>query len=445
MKVACLIPSFGEDFVKSARWFTRSRGRVQRHPDYFLTAVAVLERVGHEVLFIDAAAQNLSKLETIKKIMNYNPDMVVIFCTTPTIYDDSTYARYFKEFDIKVVLIGQHVTAVPPDGYLVIRGEYDYALLDVCNDKPIRKELADVNTLPFPAWHHINPYDYHDAGKLHPFITLISGRGCFGQCTFCVNTNLMYGRKLRMRRPEPVVDEMEYDLKMFPKLREIMFETDTFTADPAHVKGVCNEILRRKLDVTWSCNVRTDMDLSLLPLMKKAGCRMLMEGPESGSQKLLNNIRKGITVEQTKRLVKRANELGFIQHGCFMIGLPGETKETAKKTIELAKSLPFDTIQITGLVSYPGTPIYEWAKENGYLVPKDWNEFVSPEGEQSTVLNYPNFSKEDIDFYIDKGLKEFYFRPKQILRMALNIRNIGDIKRKLFGLKSFINYKRKVK
>jgi len=250
----------------------------------------------------------------------------------------------------------------------------------------------------------------------------------------------MYGRKLRMRRPELVVDEMEYDMRMFPKLREIMFETDTFNADPNHVRGICNEILDRGLDITWSCNVRMDMDLDLLPLMKKAGCRMLMEGPESGCQSILNNIRKGITLNNIRKLVNRAHELGFIQHGCFMIGLPGETKKEADQTIKLAKSLPFDTIQITGLVAYPGTPIYNWAKKKGYLVPKNWGEYVSREGEQVTVVSYPNFTKEEIDYYIDKGLKEFYFRPKQILRMLFNIRNWGDVKRKAFGLKSLLNY-----
>ena len=126
-----------------------------------------------------------------------------------------------------------------------------------------------------------------------------------------------------------------------------------------------------------------------------------------------------------------------------MIGAPGETRETALETIEFAKSLPLDTIQISGICVYPGTPLYDWAKENNYLTAKDWRDWISKDYEQVTLLDYPQLSKQEIDELIDKGLKEFYMRPGQMLRMAANMKSIGDVKRKFFGLRSYIDYLKK--
>jgi radical SAM superfamily enzyme YgiQ (UPF0313 family) len=250
----------------------------------------------------------------------------------------------------------------------------------------------------------------------------------------------MEGEKLRMRDPELVVDEIEYDFSLFPYLREVMFETDTFTASPNHVEGVCREILKRSLKITWSCNCRTDVDLKLLPLMKQAGCRMLMVGFEFGTQEALDAVRKGTTLEQSVRLAKEAQRLGFTVHGCFMFGAPGETMESALRTIEFAKSLPMDTVQFSGICAYPGTEIYQQARENDSLVPNTWREWVDENWEQATVLDYPGLSKEEIDNLIDIGLRQFYLRPKQMLRMALAVRSPDDLKRKLFGFMNFSRY-----
>lgn len=467
-RISIIIPSYGKDFSKSARWYTRARSRCLRHPEYLLTAVAVLEKNGFECQFIDATTNNLSEKETVRKVMKFNPEMVVIYCTTPSIYSDIHCGSVIKQKNKKIltVLIGPHVSALPKESLkidknidVIAYGEYDYTLLDLADKKPFNKIsgivyrrnrkiytnkprslIENLDELPFPAWHHVKIEDYPDPGKLYPFITLISGRGCPNYCTFCVNTPIMYKRELRLRSAKNVVDEIEYDLKLFPQLQEIMFETDTFTISHKHVREVCNEILRRGLKIKWSCNVRVDIDISLLPLMKKAGCRMLMIGYESGVQRCLNSVCKGVTIEQSRKFTEAAAKLGFILHGCFMFGFPDETKEEARQTIEFAKNLPLDTIQASGIVAYPGTPIYKWAKKNGYLVPKDWTEWVSSNLEQITVLSYPQFTKAEIDEYIDKALKEFYLRPKQILKMLLNMRSISDLKRKIFGFKSYLEY-----
>lgn len=466
-KVLVLNPSFGEDFCRSARWAARSRGRVQRHPDWLLTATAVLEEAGHDVRFIDAAARNMPLEEVLAQVGGFAPELAVLHTTTPSIDGDVRCAAGIKEATGAVtVLVGPHVTALPGETLreagggvdAVARGEYDYTLRDVASGAPLERVAGlshlqggevlhnpdrpplDVRELPFPAWHHVKPEWYYDAGKKFPFLTLISGRGCPGRCTFCRDTGVMYGRQVRLRDPGQVADEIESDLSRFPRLQEIMFETDTFTAVPSHVTGVCKELLRRDLRISWSCNVRVDLDPELLPLMKRAGCRMLMIGFEFGTQEALDAVRKGITLEQSRSFAAEAHRLGFVLHGCFMIGAPGETEESAQETLRFARSLPLDTIQVSGVCVYPGTELFQWAVREGHLAAGSWRDWVSEDLEQTSLLDYPQLSKERMNALVDEGLRSFYLRPKQILSMALSIRSAADLKRKLYGLRSFADY-----
>jgi anaerobic magnesium-protoporphyrin IX monomethyl ester cyclase len=470
MNVAILNPSFGENFVRVARWAAKSRGRVQRHPEYLLTAAQVLLDAGHNVIFVEAAARNMTPEESYAVIEDFKPELLIIHATTPSIYNDIDQARVLKDkTGCRVAFVGQHASAEPENTFnigknvvdYICRHEYDYTVRDIADQhdpktiqgltwfdgqqvitNPNRPQI-NVNELPFPAWQLIEPEWYPDGGKKFPFLTLITGRGCNNGCTFCRDPQLMYGYKLRNRTAKSVVDEMEYDLKIHPQVREIMFETDTFAADRHHVIEVCEEIMRRGLHkkISWSCNMRVNTDLDLLPLMRKANCRMLMTGFEFGHDEGLKAVNKGgVNVEMAKDYAVKANELGFTIHGCFMIGAPGETPQSAQKTIDFAKSLPLDTVQITGVASYPGTSLYKWAKENDYLRANDWREWLNAEKEQRTLLSYPQMSSEQIDEYIDKGLKQFYLRPKQMWNMFISIRSVGDLLRKLHGFKAFADY-----
>jgi radical SAM superfamily enzyme YgiQ (UPF0313 family) len=470
MNISILNPSFGDNFVRVARWAAKSRGRVQRHPEYLLTAAQVLIDAGHNVQYVEAAARNFTPEQSYDIVCGHQPQLLVIHATTPSIYNDIEQARIIKSrTGCKVAFIGQHASAEPDNTFhigkgvvdYILRHEYDYTLRDLANGigdainlgmswvkngtvihNPHRPSL-DVNELPFPAWHLIEPEWYPDGGKKFPFLTLMTGRGCNNGCTFCRDPQLMYGYKLRNRAAMKVVDEMEYDLKLHPQIREIMFETDTFAADAEHVRTVCNEIMRRGIHkkISWSCNMRVDTDLEVLELMRESNCRMLMTGFEFGYDEGLLAVNKGgVNTAMARRYAQTAHKLGFTIHGCFMIGAPGETKETAQQTIDFAKSLPLDTIQITGVASYPGTSLYKWAKENSFLRANDWREWLNAEKEQRTLLSYPQFTSQDIDEYIDKGLKEFYLRPKQMWQMLISIRTVGDLLRKLYGFKAFVDY-----
>lgn len=247
MRVSVIIPSYGEGFSKSARWYTKSRSRCFRHPEYLLTAVAVLEKAGYEIQFIDATTHNISEKSLVNSVINFDPKLVVVYCTTPSIYSDIHHAYEIKSRNkkIKTVLIGPHVSALPEETIkidkaidMVAYGEYDYTLLDIANEKSVSKIsgiayrkgnriiknkprplIENLDELPFPAWRHIKIEDYPDPGKLYPFITLITGRGCPNYCTFCVNTPLFFKRKLRLRSAKSIVDEIEYDLKLFLKYK----------------------------------------------------------------------------------------------------------------------------------------------------------------------------------------------------------------------------------
>lgn len=471
MKVAILNPMFGKDFTKSARWFARSRGRVQRHPDYLAYAAGVIKEAGHELLFVDCQAKNLPSEEFVTDLKRFAPDMVVCQTSTPSIYTDIESARLFKEATGALsVFVGSHSSAVPDE---VLRtadgavdacalGEFDYTLRDLAAGTALkdcaglawwdsgevlrtadRPYIEDLDEMPFPAWDHLDIYDYRDGAKLYPFLTSITGRGCRYRCSFCQIPQVMNGHRYRTRSVENVVDEMERNLKLFPDLREIMFEDDTLTMRIARDRLIelCEEIIRRDLPLSWSANARVDLnDYETLQLMKRSGCRMLCVGFEFGDQKVLNNVKKGTTIEQMYTFAENAARAKLRIHGCFMFGGPGETMDTARKTIEMSQALKIDTAQFTGVVAYPGTTYFDWAKQGGHLIPEDWRDWVDADFEQQGVVELPDLSKDQINALIDEGLRSFYLRPQQMWRMAVNIRDFADVKAKLHGLKSFLGY-----
>lgn len=462
---------FGKDFTKSARWFAKSRGRVQRHPDYLCSAAAVVRAAGHAVFFLDAQAKNLPTEALLPRLKSFGPDLIVLQATTPSIDADIAAALSCKEATHAItVLVGSHVSAEPVDTLdcadgavdAVAIGEYDYTLRELaggvamkdclglawrdggrvtCNAR--RPLIEDLDALPYPAWDFIDVRDYYDAGKLFPFLTLISGRGCYGRCSFCQLPQVMTGRSYRARGIDNVLGEIAYDRKSFPNLQEIMFEDDTLVsrAGRARLTQLCEEMIRRKVNISWSGNARVDCnDFETLRLMKRAGCRMLCVGFEFGDRRILDNVEKGTTLEQMRTFAENAYRARIRVHGCFMFGGPGETAESARKTIELAQRLKIDTAQFSGMVAYPGTSFYTWARDNDCLIPRRWRDWVDDNLEQCATVRCPGLSAEQINAFVDEGLRKFYLRPAQMWRMVRNIRSWADVKAKWHGLRSFLGY-----
>ncbi len=473
MKILFLNPSYGRGFCKTARWFAKSRTREQRHPDYISTAIAELERDKHACKFIDGAARDISFAETKKIFKDFKPDMVVINATTPSIDSDLTYAKMCKEElsgRVITVVIGAHASAEAEDtikrakGCLdaVARREYDWTLKDIASGNefssiqgisysengniirnPDREFIQDLDKLPFPAWRHINPNDYYSPAKRNPFLTLITGRGCEGKCVFCLFPQVMYGNQYRYRSPENVLDEIEYDIRLFPGLKEIMFEDDTFTLIKyiLRLEKICKGIIDRNIKISWCCNARPEiLDVSLLKLMKKAGCRMMCVGFESGDDIILVNLKKGISTSRMRSFAVLSREAGISVHGCFVIGSPGETPVSVNRTIKFASSLPIDTVQFSGLCAYPGTEFYNWCKENSYIIAKDWKEWVDERKEQRAIIDYPSLSCSAMNKAVDRALYSFYLRPGYIFSQVMRPKSFHDIKARLKGLLQFGRY-----
>lgn len=474
MKVLLINEPFVRDFCRTQRWAARTRGRVLRAPDWLAYATAVLEKHGHEAKLVDMVANNQTKDDLRALVKREEPNFVVLDSTTPSIYSDIECAHIIKGelgSKVRVIMVGPHISVLPEETLMEARGaidvgcmgEYDYTVKEVAESyqtlekirgiayyqdgdvflNPPRPFIENLDELPFPAWHHLDLMKYFDGGKLYPYIDIISGRGCPNRCTFCLWPQLMHGSRYRLRSPANVADEIEYDIKLLPRILkggEFFFEDDTFTADKERAIQLCEEIISRKLKITFSVNARADSaDFSMFRIMKRAGCRELLVGFESGSQEILDVVNKNITIGQSYKFMELAKKAGLEVHGCFVIGLPGETEETAKKTIDFALALGCNTIQFSGATPFPGTALFNQARAQGWLKTSNWSMWLQ-NGEQKGLIQYPDFSEERINYYVDFGLRKFYLRPMYMLKFLFATKNKADLYRKLRGAINYIKY-----
>jgi radical SAM superfamily enzyme YgiQ (UPF0313 family) len=257
-------------------------------------------------------------------------------------------------------------------------------------------------------------------------MAMLTSRGCQYKCVFCSKS--VFGSRLRFQSPERIVGEIRYLKERF-KVREIAFYDDTFTIKKERTLRLCKEL--KDLDILWSCETRVNLvTKDLLMEMKKAGCYMIAYGIESGNQNILNNLRKGITLNQIKHAIEATHEVGIQSIGYFMIGSPGETPQTIRETIDLARTLPLDFAQFSLTVPFPGTELYN------FYPSKNWDYFVyaSLKSCSMPVLETEVLSKEELLEWNARAYKEFYFRLSYIWKRFLSIRCLGDIKTNLKGL-----------
>ena len=251
--------------------------------------------------------------------------------------------------------------------------------------------------------------DYYNGYMLHPYMSLYTGRGCKSRCTFCLWPQTISGHRYRFRSIENVIGEITWARDNFPEIKEFFFDDDTLTDNKENVEALARGL--GKLGVTWSCNAKANVPYETLKIMKDNGLRLLLVGYESGNQKILHNIKKGILVEKARQFTRDCHELGIVIHGTFILGLPGETKETIEETIQYAQELNPKTIQVSLPAAYPGTFLYNQAMENGWLIAEDGHQLVSADGVQNSVLEYPHLTSAEIFEAVDTFYKRFYFRP----------------------------------
>jgi anaerobic magnesium-protoporphyrin IX monomethyl ester cyclase len=450
MKILALNPPFYPKFSRTSRSPGVTHSGTIYYPFWLASAVGVLEKNNFEVKFIDAPANGLNLDQVAKIAKEFGPKLIIIETSTPSIENDIKVLNRLKdETNAFCILTGTHVSAVPIETIkksvkidAVARKEYEYIVRDLANalknnidistvkgityrkdgnilNAPDMPPIENLDELPFVSKvykKHLNVKNYFFAASLYPMLMLQTGRGCPNRCFFCNYPQVFTSHRYRLRSAENVVAEFEYITKNLPEIREIGIEDDTMTANPERVRKICKMLIEKGINkkLKWYANTRVNLDYETMLLMKQAGCHLLIVGYESGVQEILNNAKKGITLDQSRKFAENARKIDLFVHGCFMIGLPGETKETINKTIKFAKELSPDTAQFFPLMPYPGTEAYKWAKESGYLTVEKYENWLKDDGQHNTVISLPNLSSENLVKACDRARKEFYLRPTYI-------------------------------
>lgn len=432
-------PSFeGFDGGAGSRYQAKREVKSFWYPTWLAQPAALMP--GSRLL--DAPADGLSVEAALAIAKDY--ELVVIHTSTPSFPMDARFAERLKARnpDTIVGMVGAKV-AVDPAGSLnaapavdwVAREEFDYTCRDVAegrpypeilglsfrdedgavNHTPPRPLIENMDELPFvsPVYRRdLNLQNYFIGYLKHPYVSLYTGRGCRSKCTFCLWPQTVGGHRYRVRSPEHVIEEVRWIKEHMPEVREIMFDDDTFTDFRPRVEEIARGLGR--LGVTWSCNAKANVPYETLKIMKENGLRLLLVGYESGDDQILHNIKKGLRTDIARRFTEDCRKLGITIHGTFILGLPGETRETMEKTIRFAKEINPHTIQVSLAAPYPGTALYREAVAKGWLEENAAANLVNGEGVQLAAISYPHLSKEEIFHGVERFYKRFYFRPSKI-------------------------------
>jgi radical SAM superfamily enzyme YgiQ (UPF0313 family) len=420
---------------------------VHSHPPFIPLGLAYLgavaEREGHEVVVIDCQAEKLSYEGFRKRIEQTLSDVIGVTATTLLYKSAMKLITIAKQVQPQAVTMlgGSHGTFWDenalneyPSLDIVVRREGETTFTELLNrlqtknninnvlgitfrsnegtvvSNPDRPFIEDLDALPFPA-HHLLPLDaLKRMGKI--LFPLITSRGCVYWCDFC-STVRMFGRGYRMRTPKNVVDEMEMIHNKYG-VNQVTFYDDAFTVNRERVLKICEELHTRRLDMTWDCGTRVDMvDRELLKTMHDAGCIAVWLGVESGSEAILGAMNKRIKLDQTRLAYKTAHEVGLMTIANTVLGFPGETEQTARETINFVKELNPDDVGFYVATPYPGTPMYEQVKKNGWLRVTDFNKYDTA----GPTFETPWLSMEKLADIRYKAYQEFYLRPAYVLKM----------------------------
>ena len=431
-------PSFdGFDGGAGSRYQARREIRSFWYPTWLAQPAALV--AGSKL--VDAPAHGLGLAEIARTAGDY--DLAVLHTSAPSFASDVKTIEALKSVnrDLKVGMIGAKV-AVDPSGSLgastaldfVAGNEFDFTIKELAEGRdwsriaglsyrdangrivhnPARPVLENMDALPFvsPVYKRDLTIERYFIGYLkHPYLSLYTGRGCKSRCTFCLWPQTVGGHRYRTRSVGHVVEEIAWAQKAFPQVKEFFFDDDTFTDDLPRAEAIARELGR--LGVTWSCNAKANVPRGTLQVMRDNGLRLLLVGYESGNQQILINIKKGMRVEFARRFTRDCHDLGITIHGTFILGLPGETKETIEQTIRFATEINPHTIQVSLAAPYPGTYLHRQALENGWLDNAN-AELVDTHGVQIAPLHYAHLSHTEIFDSVETFYRRFYFRRSKI-------------------------------
>jgi len=373
-------------------------------------------------------------------------ELLVLFTSSLGLKVDLKIAEMMKDTNpkLKVAFVGPPVTVDPETVLrnsavdLIVRREFDHQIAGYATGTPIeelpgvsfRKHddivhnpesgvVENLDELPWVTKTYKRDLDvtrYNVPFLRHPFVSLYTSRGCPAMCTFCLWPQTHSGHRWRLRSSDDVAAEVRYALDAFPDIKEIFFDDDTFNYRKTRTLELCSKL--KPIGFTWSCTSRVTTDYETLKAMKEAGCRLLIVGYESGDPQILKNIKKGATVEMAVRFTENCKKLGLTIHGDFIIGLPGETRVTIQKTIDFAKRLDTETIQVSIAHALPGTELHRYGTENGLIS----ISMADDAGHQLPNITYAGLDEAELVDAVERFYGDYYFRPRvawRVVRKAL--------------------------
>ncbi len=439
-------------------------------PPIGLAIVAsLLEKAGHQVRVVDADAEPPEHA----LVAAADADWVGLSAVTPTIRSALTLARQLKEAHPKLTLVlgGPHATLLPqqtlekaPDIDILVRGEGEETAVELARaleqrttlegikgvsfrqegrivHNPDRPFLAGLDSLPLLPYDKLplRRYRPHPPyGRALPFAALLTTRGCPYNCTFC--SKPVFGRRFRVQSAERVLEDIA-ELKSRYGVREIAFYDDTFTVDRKRSIALAEGMVQRGLKLHWTCGTRVNLvDRELLRLLKKTGCYAISYGVESGDQGILDNLKKGTTLEQGAEAIAMTREAGIYTIGYFMIGSPGETPETIAKTLRFAKALKVDFAQFAITMPFPGTELHDmYIKDKGSEPPWEGYMYATAARHLAPVFETDLLSRNDLQAWVSRAYREFYLRPSYVWQSLRRCMSWGDLKVNARGLFMFMD------
>lgn len=466
MKTLFLNPPSYEGFDGGAgsRYQARREVRSFWYPTWLAQAAALVPGS----TLIDAPADELSLDDVIGRSGGH--ELVILHTSTPSVDQDAKTAAALKAAlpGVRIGFVGAHTMVLPEETLraaaavdFVTTGEFDYAVRDIAagadfaDVRGIAYRTADggiARTAPQPPIHDLDEFPYvtdvyhrhltiehYYIGYLqHPYVSLYTGRGCRSRCTFCLWPQTIAGHTYRTRSPEHVIAEMAHAQKLFPEVKEFFFDDDTFTDDRPRAEAIARGLGR--LGLTWSCNAKANVPYETLKVLKDNGLRLLLVGFESGNQHILNNIKKGTRIDRARQFMRDCHALGILVHGTFIVGLPGETRETIANTIAFAKEIDPYSLQVSLAAPYPGTELYAQAQAEGWLPVERAGGLVA-EGIQQAVLSYDQLSSAEMHEALERFYRAYYLRPRPILRIVRDmLRDREVMKRRLREAREFFSF-----
>ncbi len=445
-------PSFdGFDGGAGARYQARREVTSFWYPTWLAQPAALVP--GSRLL--DCPPLDVGKDECLRIAKDF--EHVIIHTSTPSLRNDCKVAEAIKAQRPGTVIgfVGAHAAVLPTETLKasasidwVGRKEFDFTCKEVAEGRPLagiaglsyrdkegkirhnpeRELIHNMDELPWVAdvYKRDLQIEKYFIGYLqHPYVSLYTGRGCPAQCTFCLWPQTIGGHKYRVRSPQNVADEMAYMKKLFPQVREFFFDDDTFTANLPRAREIAKKLA--SLGVDWSCNSRANLDYDTIKSFKDAGLRLFLVGYESGNDDILTRIKKGVTMDEMRRFTKSCHQAGVVIHGTFILGLPVETPQTIENTINFAKELDVFSLQVSLAAPYPGTELFEMARQHGWFAKRDKADIVHQDGFQDSSLEYPEVNKEEIFEAVDRFYRAYYLRPKPILRIIKTMLEDKDV------------------